>query len=1136
MKKIFLLLILIISFSFSKNILNLTLEEKEFIKTHPIINVGAETDWPPFDFFEKGKYSGISKEYLSLISKSTGFTFNYIHDLTWEELLSSTKNKEIDLLPILSKTEDREKYLLFTDNYITIRDYLFSFSKKFNSLSELENKTVAIPAGFVQIEYLEKFYPKIKIAVVSDVLQAIDYVVSNKADAFISNIPLVEYLLKKNNISGISAQFVLNKNSSFYMATRDDYPILKNIINKALLNISKTQKDKISNKWIRDSSIYQNELFTKKELAFLQKNKKIYVANELDWVPYDYNEDGVAKGYIIDYTKLLFSKMGVEVVFIADSWKELMRQFKEGKIDVLPVLTYNKKRESFLNFTKPYIEQELSIVTRSKRFDLINTDDLNGKTVALVKGWNSTKIIKENYPDINYLEMNSLKEVFEAVKNNLADATIQNNILSNFYIKKQYKGILKSDVKAKIKNFDSRLYMGISKNMPILRDIINKSMSEISNDELEVLNNKWLKESLITDFTKEEKEFIANTLVKVVFTDNWAPINFVQDEKPYGLGYDFWKLIANKANLKTVLDFKDTFSGALKSIELKEDDIILATSKTKDREKYAIFSDIFYQAPIGIATLQDKNYIPDASHLVGKKIGVGRNYSAHKILEKAYPNIDFVLVEDIKEGLSLLSNNKIYALVDNMPVLVHNIKKYAHSDIKISGNTGLNFKLQMMIRNDYPILQSIINKVLMQLSPEEKKVIFNKWTKIDFEQETDYLVYLKFIIPLLLIILFVLYKNRQLVKYQRSLKYTKNELENTLISFKTLVNLTIEGIIIVKDGKIVFSNNVFLKMFNLNSNVELGNKTISDLFEKKDRLSINSIIENKDSKTYEINALKTIELKFPTLVKSKEIIFDNTKSNIISIIDMSEIKDKENLLIQQSKMASLGEMIGNIAHQWRQPLSFISTASSGIKLQKEFGDISDKDMNNTLDSITETTKFLSQTIDDFQNYLKDDKTRREFDINNSINKILNITKGSIVNNYINVSSNLDEGLYIYGYENELNQALLNIVNNAKDALSEIDKNDRFLFIKTSKMNNEILIEIIDNAGGIKPEVLSKIFDPYFTTKHKSQGTGLGLYMTHKMITESMNGEIKILNVSHTFGNIEFEKCSNVVITLPVESK
>ncbi|MDD2896368.1 MAG: transporter substrate-binding domain-containing protein [Aliarcobacter sp.] len=874
-----------------------------------------------------------------------------------------------------------------------------------------------------------------------------------------------------------------------------------------------------------------NNNFTTEEQQFIDTHKTLTIANEYDWIPFDYNENNEAKGYTIDYIKLIFSKINITPIFISDNWDNLFDRFSKGEIDILPAIEYNKKREDILNYTNAYYAQEFSIVTKKNKFNFINIDDLSGKKVAMVKNWNLTKFLKDNYKKINVIEFDTLDKAFESIKNNETDVTIQNSLVANYFINTIYWDSLKILTKISINNFDDKLYIGANKNFPLLAQIINKAINKISPNELETLNNKWLNDKQSISFTQKELDFIENKVVNIAFTDNWAPINFVENNKAYGLGYDFWQYVADKANLKTNIVTKKSFADALDSIKNKSSDIIVATSQTPDRGKYALFSDIYYKAPIGIATLQDKNYIPDPSYLLGKKIGVGKNYTAYKLLKKEYPNMDFVFVNNIEEGLSLLSNNQIYALIDNLPVLTYNIQKYAYSNIKISGSTGIDFNLQMMLRDDYEVLQSIINKVLENMSPNDKSLIYNKWLKLEYSQAFDYSLLWKYFLPLILIILSVLYKNRQLVIYQRKLKTTKNELEDTLKTFRSLVNLTIEGIIIVSKNEIIYYNDEVLKIFDINEE-KLLSRPFPNLFETDKTITFEDIIKNSDSQTYEISGLKNFEMKFPILIKSKNVIFENKQSIILSIIDMSEIKNRENLLIQQSKMASLGEMIGNIAHQWRQPLSLISTAASGMKLQKEFDQLDDITFNETINNITNTTMFLSQTIDDFQNYLKEDKIKKEFNVNSSIDKILSMLKGSYKNHDINLILDLSEGLFINSYENELNQAILNILNNAKDALLDIEKTNRYIHIKSYKEAEKIIIEIIDNAGGIKESILNKIFEPYFTTKHKSQGTGLGLYMTHKIITSSMEGEIKIKNVSHKFNDKFFDNCTNVKIVIP----
>ncbi len=227
-------------------------------------------------------------------------------------------------------------------------------------------------------------------------------------------------------------------------------------------------------------------------------------------------------------------------------------------------------------------------------------------------------------------------------------------------------------------------------------------------------------------------------------------------------------------------------------------------------------------------------------------------------------------------------------------------------------------------------------------------------------------------------------------------------------------------------------------------------------------------------------------------------------------------------------MASLGEMIGNIAHQWRQPLSYISTAASGMKVQKEFGQLSDEQFIKLVDGITDTTMFLSQTIDDFRDYIKSEKIKKEFLIKNCIERVLSLMDGAFKNHHILVDTQIED-ITIIGFENELNQVLLNLLSNSKDALKDIEQKNRRVFINSFKKDNTLQIEVIDSGGGIKEDVIKKVFEPYFSTKHKSQGTGLGLYMTHNIITKSMNGEIKIQNISYK----NYSKCTKVTIILPL---
>ncbi|NVJ52611.1 MAG: transporter substrate-binding domain-containing protein [Campylobacteraceae bacterium] len=1109
-----------------------TQEEKEFIKNNPTIKVGIERDWPPFDFVNDNIHKGLVNDYLKIINKKTNLNIEYVTD-TWSNLLQKAKQKELDLLPVIAKTEERKDFLLFTNRYLEIRDYLFSNSISFNSLDDLENKTIAIPKDYAYGTYIKNNYPKIKTYEVKNVLEALNAVLEKKADALISNPAVVNYLTKKHNIKDITGNFNFDYNQNIlYMATTKENTILNSIINKVLNDISKEERQNIYYKWVfstnKEMNINSALTLTEEEKEFILNKKKVKIANELDWIPYDYNENGIAKGYIIDYMKLLSSKLGLEPVFITDKWSNLEKKVKNKEIDILPVVGKNKKREEYLNFTTKILTQELTIVTKVSRNEIINLDDLANKKIGMIKKWNLTELIKKNYPLIKVIEFDSIDDILDAIKHNFIDATIQNELLAKYYInQKKYESDLKTLGVIEVNGLKKDLFIGVRKDLKILQTLYTKALKSITKTEKLILKNKWHNSSKGLILSDEEKKFIQNNIINISFTSNWRPFSYVKDNQPQGLAYDYWNLISNKVNLKTNYIFEDKFTKSLDLIKEKKRDILLLTSNTKEREEYSIFTDTIFKTPIGIATLKDENYIADASYLEGKKVGVGKNYTAQKLLKEKYPKIDFVETKNLKEALELLSENKVYAVVDSMPALSDQIKEFAFTNIKISGSTKVVFNMKMMIRDDYTILKSIINKVLFNITEEDKKVIKNKWINLEYEENFNYSLIWKIVLGFTIILIFVIYKNRQLLQYQKELNETKTNLENSIKNFKLLLDVNIAGIVIINENKIKYINDELTNILKIDSKNNLLGNDLQTLFQNYEIEDL--LLKTKDNESFELELTYDNKITMPVLVKVKDIIYDNKKSYIISIIDLTDIKNKEELLLQQSKMASLGEMIGNIAHQWRQPLSTISTAASGLKIQKEFGSLSDEMLITSLDTITQTTQFLSQTINDFQNYIKDDKKKVLFSINESIEKVLSILNTSFINHNIEVEKEIKE-LEIYSYPNELNQVLLNIFANSKDALKEQKDIDKYIFIRTYKKDDNACLEIIDNGGGIKKEIIEKVFEPYFTTKHKSQGTGLGLYMTHKIITESMMGKIQIENCKYK----DFDNCTKVTISLPIK--
>ena len=243
------------------------------------------------------------------------------------------------------------------------------------------------------------------------------------------------------------------------------------------------------------------------------------------------------------------------------------------------------------------------------------------------------------------------------------------------------------------------------------------------------------------------------------------------------------------------------------------------------------------------------------------------------------------------------------------------------------------------------------------------------------------------------------------------------------------------------------------------------------------------------------------------------------KKEVISYINAN--REKDSMLAQQSKMAAMGEMLQNIAHQWRQPLSSISMLSSGVKFKKEFGLLEDKELFKSMDDINTSTKYLSQTIEDFSDFFNPNKKIILFNLEKTINKALNLLEVQFKDKNIQIIQNI-ENIDIYGYENEFIQVIINICNNARDELLKLKIEEKLIIVDVVKKKDNVHILIKDNAGGIKKSIIDRIFEPYFTTKHKSQGTGIGLYMSREIIVKHMKGELTVRNDKFTFNKKEYE--------------
>jgi PAS domain S-box-containing protein len=359
----------------------------------------------------------------------------------------------------------------------------------------------------------------------------------------------------------------------------------------------------------------------------------------------------------------------------------------------------------------------------------------------------------------------------------------------------------------------------------------------------------------------------------------------------------------------------------------------------------------------------------------------------------------------------------------------------------------------------------------------------------------------------------------------KELKSSFDSLENSNLLLQNVLD-TVPMSIFIKNtqGNYILANQLFLddckQRTKLNiigkNDYELWTKEEAQKYISKDNEVINTLQPAFNfEETQTINGIEKIHLtsKIPLLDKDKNTIgiLGVYKDITDEKKTQEELKNKEKYLMQQSRLAQMGEMISMIAHQWRQPLAAISSTTNSLLLKSIMNKYESDYFNERLQNISDYSQHLSSTIDDFRNFFKKNKEKREITLENIADDSLKITQTALENKNIQIIKEYNNKDKISTYPNELRQVVLNLIKNAEDALIEKDIDDKYIKIKSYKHNNTHILEVSDNAGGIKDENIDKIFEPYFSTKKNKDGTGLGLYMSKSIIEDHCKGKITVSN-------------------------
>ncbi|NEO84475.1 MAG: transporter substrate-binding domain-containing protein [Spirulina sp. SIO3F2] len=528
---------------------------------------------------------------------------------------------------------------------------------------------------------------------------------------------------------------------------------------------------------------------TPEEAEWLRSHPVITVTNELDWPPFDYVENGQPAGYSIELLDLIARQMGVRFQYINGlTWDELWTAFTNKEIELVHSIYYLESRTQYASYGKPYFFDYVAIFAQPD-FRINSLDELAGKRGVITKGSATEEIIRKNIQNPQILEVDSFVDMFRWVESGKADYTMGSFASAHYHLKELGIENVKAVFFPQFKNYDantSSLHIASHIDNPILIQIVQKALDSISVEEIRSLRSKWFgaepfdfeRADKTVDFSAEAQRYLAQRgiIQRCALTD-WEPIEWRdQRRQDRGIAADITDLVAQRIGRPIETIAVQNWSETLAALEAHRCDLVAAIDPLDEKNPALRATNFYQKLDVVIATQGQQLYIQNMATLAGKKVGVVQDSIYQRILAENYPDIERVVVQDLKTGLRQVRDGKIVGIVSDFVSLAYFIQEMGIVNVKISGRFPEKVALQMGVRQDDEQLFQIISQALNSISLQTRQDLLNQWIVVKYEQGIDYGLLWRWFAVGGVIVLGIFYWNRQLAAANAQIRQLNDRL------------------------------------------------------------------------------------------------------------------------------------------------------------------------------------------------------------------------------------------------------------------------------------------------------------------------------------------------------------------------